>query len=220
MSLSHFTPTLLNIDMQVLLLRSFSGAYALVCILVIAQNHERNWRQAEWRPREVSWIDRQAMDAFSHLLSVPSSQWGTYKGTLIGVSHLDLINWTNRLKWLFWSLTGTKQKWVWIHRREWMVADLAQLQRRRLLSWYRWWVTTIHKQGRQFAVPGAVWWIQDRVRFTSGDSVYKKAKNQSNLIFHWLSSAWKMLPCHPESLGDIELTSDSASCNTKPLITS
>lgn len=41
------------------------------------------------------------------LVSVPSSMWGTYKGTLIGVSHLDLINWTNRLKWMFWQLTGT-----------------------------------------------------------------------------------------------------------------
>ncbi|KAF2417437.1 putative triacylglycerol lipase [Tothia fuscella] len=41
------------------------------------------------------------------LVSVPSSKWGEYKGTLVGVSHLDLINWTNRLKWLFWQLTGT-----------------------------------------------------------------------------------------------------------------
>ncbi|KAK3069762.1 hypothetical protein LTS18_000243 [Coniosporium uncinatum] len=44
------------------------------------------------------------------LVSVPSSKWGDYKGTLIGVSHLDLINWTNRVKWLFWSLTGKKRK--------------------------------------------------------------------------------------------------------------
>ena len=42
--------------------------------------------------------------------SVSSSQWGDYKGTLIGVSHLDLINWTNRLKWWFYSLTGSKRK--------------------------------------------------------------------------------------------------------------
>jgi triacylglycerol lipase len=41
--------------------------------------------------------------------SVSSSQWGDYKGTLIGVSHLDLINWTNRLKWWFYSLTGSKR---------------------------------------------------------------------------------------------------------------
>jgi len=41
------------------------------------------------------------------LVSVPSSMWGMYKGTLMGVSHLDLINWTNRLKWMFWQLTGT-----------------------------------------------------------------------------------------------------------------
>lgn len=43
------------------------------------------------------------------LVSVYSSQWGEYKGTLIGVSHLDLINWTNRLKWFFWELTGSKR---------------------------------------------------------------------------------------------------------------
>ena len=41
------------------------------------------------------------------LVSVPSSMWGMYKGTLVGVSHLDLINWTDRLKWMFWQLTGT-----------------------------------------------------------------------------------------------------------------
>lgn len=47
------------------------------------------------------------------LVSVASSKWGGkngYKGTLIGVSHLDLINWTNRLRWLVWELTGNKRK--------------------------------------------------------------------------------------------------------------
>ncbi|TDZ14336.1 Lipase 2 [Colletotrichum orbiculare MAFF 240422] len=33
------------------------------------------------------------------LVSVGSSRWGDYKGTLVDVSHLDLINWSNRLKW-------------------------------------------------------------------------------------------------------------------------
>ncbi|ETI19784.1 hypothetical protein G647_08797 [Cladophialophora carrionii CBS 160.54] len=32
------------------------------------------------------------------LVSVRSAKWGEYKGTLMGVTHLDLINWTNRLK--------------------------------------------------------------------------------------------------------------------------
>jgi len=45
------------------------------------------------------------------LVSIQSSQWGDYKGTLIGVSHLDLINWTNRMKWWFWELTGSKRKY-------------------------------------------------------------------------------------------------------------
>lgn len=39
------------------------------------------------------------------LVSVESSKWGTYKGTLVGVNHLDLINWTNRLRY-------TVNKWM------------------------------------------------------------------------------------------------------------
>ncbi|OJJ96151.1 hypothetical protein ASPACDRAFT_81405 [Aspergillus aculeatus ATCC 16872] len=45
------------------------------------------------------------------LVSVASSKWGGeggYKGTLEGVSHLDLINWTNRLKWLAGEITGNR----------------------------------------------------------------------------------------------------------------
>lgn len=48
------------------------------------------------------------------LVSVRSSRWGGdngYKGTLVGVSHLDLINWTNRLRWLIWQLAGNKRKY-------------------------------------------------------------------------------------------------------------
>lgn len=44
------------------------------------------------------------------LVSVASSRWGTYKGTLVDVTHLDLINWTNRLRWLVWEMTGNKRK--------------------------------------------------------------------------------------------------------------
>lgn len=44
------------------------------------------------------------------LVSVESSRWGDYKGTLKNVSHLDLINWTNRLRWYLFSLTGQKRK--------------------------------------------------------------------------------------------------------------
>jgi triacylglycerol lipase len=46
------------------------------------------------------------------LVSVASSKWGKYKGTLEGVSHLDLINWTNRLKWLAGEITGNRQRSV------------------------------------------------------------------------------------------------------------
>ena len=44
------------------------------------------------------------------LVSVASSKWGRYKGTLMGVSHLDLINWSNRLKWLAGEITGQRPK--------------------------------------------------------------------------------------------------------------
>ncbi|PYH90369.1 triacylglycerol lipase [Aspergillus ellipticus CBS 707.79] len=47
------------------------------------------------------------------LVSVASSKWGGeqgYKGTLEGVSHLDLINWSNRLKWLAGEITGNRQR--------------------------------------------------------------------------------------------------------------
>ena len=44
------------------------------------------------------------------LVSVASSQWGEYKGTLMEVSHLDLINWTNRLRWLVWEMLGKERK--------------------------------------------------------------------------------------------------------------
>lgn len=49
------------------------------------------------------------------LVSVASSCWGGeqgYKGTLMGVSHLDLINWTNRMKWLAAEMTGNRPKLV------------------------------------------------------------------------------------------------------------
>ncbi|RPB08179.1 alpha/beta-hydrolase [Morchella conica CCBAS932] len=39
------------------------------------------------------------------LVSVRSAQWGTYKGTLVGPTHLGIINWTNRV---WWMLTGNK----------------------------------------------------------------------------------------------------------------
>ncbi|PHH58446.1 hypothetical protein CDD81_5851 [Ophiocordyceps australis] len=42
------------------------------------------------------------------LVSVSSSQWGEYQGTLLGVSHLDLINWNNRLRSSLRGLVGIK----------------------------------------------------------------------------------------------------------------
>lgn len=42
------------------------------------------------------------------LVSVESAKWGTYKGTLDGVSHLDMINWTNRFRWTLRKWMGEK----------------------------------------------------------------------------------------------------------------
>lgn len=44
------------------------------------------------------------------LVSVESARWGQYQGTLEGVSHLDLINWTNRLRWYWWRITGRRER--------------------------------------------------------------------------------------------------------------
>lgn len=44
------------------------------------------------------------------LVSERSAQWGEYRGTLAGVSHLDLINWSNRLRWTAREWMGIKRK--------------------------------------------------------------------------------------------------------------
>ncbi|KDN68880.1 putative triacylglycerol lipase [Colletotrichum sublineola] len=49
--------------------------------------------------RQSHRILEEAEGANDGLVSVSSSRWGDYKGTLLDVSHLDLINWSNRLKW-------------------------------------------------------------------------------------------------------------------------
>lgn len=44
------------------------------------------------------------------LVSVGSSRWGRYMGTLVDVSHLDLINWSNNFAW-------TVKGWMGVERR-------------------------------------------------------------------------------------------------------
>jgi hypothetical protein len=63
------------------------------------------------------------------LVSVQSSKWGTYKGTLKDVSHLDMINWTNRLRWFLWELTGNKRKYVLSYhvRLAWVASERLTL---------------------------------------------------------------------------------------------
>ena len=49
------------------------------------------------------------------LVSVESSKWGEYRGTLANVSHLDLINWTNRVNWYLRNLWGgTRPRSAWL----------------------------------------------------------------------------------------------------------
>ncbi|TFB04468.1 Lipase 2 [Trichoderma ghanense] len=43
------------------------------------------------------------------LVSVRSGRWGEYKGTLVGVSHLDLINWSNRARWAVREWMGMRR---------------------------------------------------------------------------------------------------------------
>lgn len=55
--------------------------------------------------RHSHWVIQGREGPNDGLVSVESSKWGTYKGTLLGVNHLDLINWSNRLRF-------TVQKWM------------------------------------------------------------------------------------------------------------
>ncbi|KAL6854089.1 alpha/beta-hydrolase [Trichoderma novae-zelandiae] len=57
-------------------------------------------------PHGVVWRAEGENDG---LVSVESSRWGAYKGTLVGVSHLDLINWSNRAGWAVREWMGMRR---------------------------------------------------------------------------------------------------------------
>lgn len=61
---------------------------------------------AFWLPHGVIEKVEGANDG---LVSMESSRWGSYKGTLMGVSHLDLINWPNRVRWTMRELMGMRR---------------------------------------------------------------------------------------------------------------
>jgi triacylglycerol lipase len=64
-----------------------------------------------WSPFHMSHrLISSAQGPNDGLVSVESSRWGEYKGTLVGVSHLDLINWSNRMVW-------AAKRWVGIEQR-------------------------------------------------------------------------------------------------------
>ncbi len=54
-------------------------------------------------------VVRDAEGANDGLVSVASSRWGDYRGTLVGVSHLDLINWSNRMRWALRAMMGMRR---------------------------------------------------------------------------------------------------------------
>jgi triacylglycerol lipase len=45
------------------------------------------------------------------LVSIQSAVWGEYKGTIRNVNHLDIINWTNRIKY-WWNGVMFGEKWA------------------------------------------------------------------------------------------------------------
>lgn len=55
-------------------------------------------------------VDR-AEGANDGLVSVRSAHWGEYAGTLAGVSHLDLINWENRMVWAVRGWMGMRKSY-------------------------------------------------------------------------------------------------------------
>jgi len=71
-----------------------------------AMAHPRIWSAFRQSQRVVEREE----GANDGLVSVESSKWGVYKGTLVDVTHLDLINWTNRLRWWFWQVFGNERK--------------------------------------------------------------------------------------------------------------
>ena len=61
-------------------------------------------------PFRQPWrVIREAEGPNDGLVSVESSRWGAYRGTLVGVSHLDLINWSNRVRWTVREWMGMKR---------------------------------------------------------------------------------------------------------------
>lgn len=65
---------------------------------------------ALWSPFWLSHrLVRRREGANDGLVSVQSSRWGTYKGSLVDVSHLDLINWRNLMTRTARYMTGTQE---------------------------------------------------------------------------------------------------------------
>ncbi|GAB0143136.1 hypothetical protein EsHS_00003663 [Epichloe bromicola] len=56
----------------------------------------------------MSIVER-SQGANDGLVSVESSRWGVYQGTLLGVNHLDLINWSNRVRWMVKRWMGVRR---------------------------------------------------------------------------------------------------------------
>lgn len=80
--------------------RYFSYGAAFVPRLWSVFRQTQRWLEAEEGPNDG-------------VVSVRSSRWGGpqgYRGTLFGINHLDLINWTNRVKRWVLSLREEEPK--------------------------------------------------------------------------------------------------------------
>lgn len=63
-----------------------------------------------WSVFRYSWDVVGAMEGENDgLVSVDSAKWGEYQGTLVGVSHLDIINWYNRLGYWVGGMVGRER---------------------------------------------------------------------------------------------------------------
>ncbi|KAF4121031.1 triacylglycerol lipase [Geosmithia morbida] len=61
---------------------------------------ERHLPLGGGNPFRVAWRYMMEVEgANDGLVSVESARWREYLGTLVGVSHIDLINWSNRARW-------------------------------------------------------------------------------------------------------------------------
>ncbi|CUS15166.1 unnamed protein product [Tuber aestivum] len=102
----------LTTEYMILLIWCHDSAFTFINVPSTPSNHIGE-RRAKRRLGDIPLPHvgfRFLSDHLTGLVSVSSAQWGVYKGTLVGPSHLDLINWTNRLKWIILEAVGKRNQ--------------------------------------------------------------------------------------------------------------